>query len=48
MAALSIAGEVLVLAPGETAEGYTLLAIDEETGVRLGSPDGELALVWPD
>jgi len=48
MAALSIAGEVLVLAPGETAEGYTLLAVDEETGVRLGSPEGELALPRPD
>jgi hypothetical protein len=48
MAALNVAGEVAVLAPGESVEGYTLLAVDEETGVRLGSRDGELTLDWPD
>ncbi len=44
-AALSIAGEVVVAGVGERAAGYTVLAIDEETGVRLRDDTGaELAL----
>jgi hypothetical protein len=39
-AALAILGEVVILAPGETASGYTLIAIDEDTGARLRVPSG--------
>ena len=38
-AALSIGGEVVLLAPGESAGGVTVLAVQED-GVRLRSPDG--------
>jgi hypothetical protein len=48
-AALAISGEVVILGTGETAEGYQVLSIDTEAGVRLRGPDGaELALVPPD
>lgn len=48
-AALSILGEVVILGPGETAEGYRVLSIDDDAGVRLRGPDGaELALARPD
>lgn len=44
-AALSVRGEVWLLAVGEAASGFTLLAADEEAGVRLRDPLGaELAL----
>ena len=44
-AALSILGEVMILGPDEEAEGYRVLSIDEEAGVRLRDPDGtELTL----
>ena len=39
-AALSILGEVVILAPGEAASGYTLLAVDEDMGARLRGPSG--------
>jgi hypothetical protein len=39
-AALSILGEVVVLGPGEEAEGYRVLSVDPEQGVRLRGPDG--------
>ena len=39
-AALSVLGEVVILAPGETSSGYTLLAIDEDLGARLRGPSG--------
>jgi hypothetical protein len=39
-AALAVLGEVVILAPGETASGYTLLAIDEDAGARLRLPSG--------
>jgi hypothetical protein len=39
-AALSILGEVVVLGPGEEAEGYRVLSIDSDQGVRLRGPDG--------
>ena len=48
LVALSIAGEVFVLAPGEAAEGFTVLALDEEEGVRLAGPEGEQTLAWPE
>jgi hypothetical protein len=38
-AALSIGGEIVLLAPGETAGGVTVLAVQED-GVRLRGPDG--------
>lgn len=40
-AALWIAGEVVVLAVGEEAEGYRLLGLSEDEGVRLRAPSGE-------
>ncbi len=40
-AALWIAGEVVVLAVGEEAEGYRLLDLSEDEGVRLRAPSGE-------
>jgi hypothetical protein len=47
VAALAIDGEVVLLAPGESASGYTLLAVGEE-GIRLRGPDGhEEALALP-
>jgi len=43
--ALVIHGEMALLEVGESAEGFALLAADEETGVRLRGPDGaEIAL----
>ena len=39
-AALSILGEVVILGPGEEAEGYRVLSIDSDQGVRLRGPDG--------
>ena len=39
-AALSIVGEVVVLGPGEEAEGYRVLSVDSDQGVRLRGPDG--------
>ncbi len=39
-AALVIDGEVVVLATGQQAEGYTLLSIDSDTGVRVKGPEG--------
>jgi hypothetical protein len=39
-AALFILGEVVVLAPGEEAEGYRVLSVDPDRGVRLRGPDG--------
>jgi hypothetical protein len=42
-------GETAVLAAGESASGYTLVAMEEETRVVLRLPDGrELTLTVPD
>jgi hypothetical protein len=47
-AALSILGNVVILGEGEEAEGYRVLSIDEEAGVRLRKPDGtEQSLARP-
>ncbi|MET0555567.1 MAG: hypothetical protein ABW221_21175 [Vicinamibacteria bacterium] len=46
-AALSIHGSVSVLAKGESADGYVVLAIDEDRGVTLGAPDGTEATLPP-
>ena len=39
-AAVSIRGTVVILGVGEEAEGYRVVSIDEEAGVRLTGPDG--------
>lgn len=46
-AALAIAGETVVLAAGESADGYTVISIDEDEGVRLRAPDGGTLVVTP-
>ncbi len=47
-AALSIDGEVVVLAKGETASGYAVLSIDEDEGVSLRGRDGATVRLVPD
>jgi hypothetical protein len=42
--ALVLNDEMALLEVGESAEGYTLLAADEETGVLLRGPGGEIVL----
>ncbi len=44
-AALSVSGEVLVAGPGEEVAGYRVLAIEEEAGVRVRTPDGREILL---
>ena len=44
-AVLSVSGDVLVAGPGEEVAGYRVLAIEEETGVRLRGPDGREILL---
>ena len=39
-AALAIVGETVVLAPGESSGGYSVVSIDEDEGVTLRTPDG--------
>lgn len=46
-AALSVTGDVIVLAVGEEADGYAVLAIDEDAGVTVRSPDGSEHLLPP-
>jgi hypothetical protein len=46
-AALNVEGSVIVLAAGESAEGYTVLAVDDETGARLRTPDGREIVLAP-
>jgi hypothetical protein len=40
-AALAVDGEVLLLAPGGAADGYTVLEILDDQGVRVRTPSGE-------
>jgi len=40
-AALAVEGDVVVLTPGGSADGYTLLSIGEEGTVRVRTPSGE-------
>lgn len=48
LAALSLYGVVVTASAGESAEGYQVLAVDEDAGVRLRGPDGaEVVLVPP-
>jgi len=46
-AALAIMGETVVLASGESAGGYTVLAIDDDEGVRVRTPDGGTTVLLP-
>lgn len=46
-AAVSIHGSVSVLAKDESADGYVVLAIDEDRGVTLRAPDGTEATLAP-
>ena len=47
-AAIAIAGLVVLLGPGESAEGWTLVGLDED-GARLRGPDGrEEAFTLPE
>jgi hypothetical protein len=46
-AALVVEGEVTVAGKGERAGGYTVLNVDDETGVRLRGPAGEEMLLPP-
>jgi hypothetical protein len=40
-AALALGGSVVLVAPGEDVEGYSVLRVDPDRGVTLRSPDGE-------
>ena len=46
-AALAIGGEVVVAGPGESAEGYTVVGVDEESGVTLRGPGGAESTLAP-
>lgn len=39
-AALSVSGQLAVLGVGEESDGYVVLAIDEDVGVTVRTPDG--------
>jgi hypothetical protein len=46
-AALSIRGELALLAVGEQASGFTLRELDEDAGARLEGPDGVILQLRP-
>lgn len=46
-AALSIDGNVVVLAAGQSAEGYTVVEVSDETGVRVRTPEGSELVITP-
>jgi hypothetical protein len=46
-AALVIRGEMTLAGKGEQAGGYTVLEVDEESGVRLRGPDGAEMVLPP-
>jgi hypothetical protein len=46
-AALSIHGDVSVLAKDQSADGYVVLAIDEDRGVTVRAPDGSELTLQP-
>jgi hypothetical protein len=46
-AVLSVGGTTLVVAVGESAEGYRVLSVDEDAGVRLRGRSGEEMLLRP-
>jgi hypothetical protein len=47
LAALSLYGVVVTAGAGESAEGYQVLAVDEDAGVRLRGPDGAEVVLGP-
>jgi hypothetical protein len=40
-AAVAISSGVVLVGPGDSVSGYTVLGVDEERGLRLRGPDGE-------
>jgi len=46
-AALVVHGEMTLAGEGERAGGYTVLEVDEESGVRLRGPNGEETVLPP-
>ena len=46
-AALVVQGELTVAGKGERAGGYTVLEVDEESGVRVRGPGGEETVLPP-
>jgi len=46
-AALVVHGEMTVAGAGERAGRYTVVTVDEETGVRLRGPDGDETVLPP-
>ena len=40
-AALSVLGRVSLVGEGEAVDGYRLVAVEEDVGVRVRSPDGD-------
>lgn len=46
-AVLSVNGTTVVVAPGESADGYRVLSVDEDAGVRVRAPSGEELLLRP-
>jgi len=46
-AVLSVAGTTVVVAVGESTDGYRVLSVDEDAGVRLRAPSGEELLLRP-
>lgn len=46
-AALMVQGEMTLAGKGERAGAYTVLEVDEETGVRVRGPEGEETLLPP-
>jgi hypothetical protein len=48
-AALATAEGVVLVEPGDVVDGYTVLSVDEDQGLRVRAPDGrELVLGPPD
>ncbi len=43
-AVLSVSGDIVVVGPGEPAGPFIILSVDEETGVRVKGPEGEVQL----
>lgn len=46
-AVLAVHGITVVAGTGESAEGYQLLSVDEDAGVRLRGPSGEELVLRP-
>lgn len=46
-AALMVQGEMTLAGKGERAGGYTVLDVDEETGVRVRGPEGDETILPP-